>query len=219
MVDVIIVSFAKDDKFKAMTEKAIKTALLDEVNVIVVEQNKAVRYDVMTLHYDFPFNYNKCLNFGLDSCHGEYVILCNNDLVFSENWATNLITVLEMGFDTVCPYCPNAHRNREKGDHLYEGFEMGVEFVGWCIAAKRDLIDEIGLNEEIEFWYSDNLLNEQLKRSGKKHALVCNSIVEHVGGGTVTLRSSDKKLIEKFTRGQQSIYKRELKKYAKRKGV
>ena len=48
MIDVIIVSYAKDDNFRQMTEKAIKTAQLDEVNVIVVEQNKQIFYDVMS---------------------------------------------------------------------------------------------------------------------------------------------------------------------------
>ena len=220
MIDVIIVSWAKDDKFKAMTEQAIRTAQLDEVNVIVVEQNKAVTYDVQTLHYDFAFNYNKCLNLGLSVCNNDYVALCNNDLIFSKNWSTNLINVLEMGYNTVSPYCPKSHprKNILQGDYLYEGFEMGVDFIGWCIVAKRSLVDEIGLNEEVEFWYSDNLLNAQLIYLGKKHALVCNAIVEHIDIGTKTLRTLSNSQIDKYTRGQQKIYKQELKKfYANRK--
>ena len=222
MIDVIIVSWALDAKFKKMTQAAIDTCRLDKVNIIVVEQNKKVKYDVQTLHYDFEFGYHRCLNLGLKYCKNKYVALCNNDLLFRKDWAKNLVAILELGFDTVCPYCPKSHpqKGKEHGNYIYEGWEMGSDFIGWCIAGEVELFRELKLTEEIDFWYSDNLLNEQLRLLGKKHALVCNSIVEHLDIGTKTLRSLPHHQMEHYTRGQQPAYKEELRKlYAKRKRI
>ena len=175
-----------------------------------------------TVYYDFEFNYNKCLNYGVNMTSNNYVCLCNNDLEFEKNWAINITRGMEfMNCQTSSPFSRyTIHEQVHKvQDSAYKSFQVGREFLGWCIMCKREIFSKIKLSEFTKFWYSDNLLNEQLKRSGKKHALVCNSIVEHVGGGTLTLRSSSKKLIEKYTRGQYGIYKRELKRYANAKRI
>lgn len=223
MIDVIIVSWGRDEKFRRMTQQAVDSAKKDEVNVIVVEQQKGVIYKgCMVLYYDFDFNYNRCLNLGLKECKGRYVALCNNDLKFEKNWSRNLIRVLEMGYDTVCPYCPRSHKWRgvEGGNWLYEGFRMGYEFIGWCIMGRRELFEDIGLNEKIEFWYSDNYMAEVLKFNKKKHALVGNSIVEHLDLGSKTLNSLEGKKKRELTSKQKRIFDKERRVlYAKRKRI
>ena len=217
-MDVIIVSYAIDDKFRAMTQQAIDTC---GCNVVVIEQNKKVNYNVKTLHYDFRFNYHKCLNLGLKECSG-YVALCNNDLRFTEGWDQKLINVLELGFDTVCPFCPASHPRWgfEQGDHYYEGFQVGHEFIGWCIAGKKELFKEVPLNENIEFWYSDNYYAKALQVAKKKHALVANSVVEHLNLGSKTIYAVDKSTMTYLTRGQKAKFNKETRKlYAKGKRI
>jgi len=208
----IVVSYAKNEALQEMTQRAIDSA---GVPVIVVEQNDEVNYiNANTLHYNFKFNYNKCLKLGLAFCNSKYVALCNNDLIFHKDWDKKLITVLERGFDTVCPYCPRTHkeRKRDKGNYIYVGYQMGYEFVGWCIAGKTELFKEIGLNEKIEFWYSDNFLAKQLQKEKKRHALVCNSFVEHIDAGSITLKQVNASLMRELTLKQKRIYEKEVKK-------
>lgn len=223
MVDVIIVSYGKDEKFRRMTQEAVNSAKLDDVNVIVVEQQKGVVYKgCKVLYYDFEFNYHRCLNLGLKESKGIYVALCNNDLKFSKDWSRNLIRILEMGYDTVCPYCPRSHKWRgiEGGNYLYEGSRMGFEFIGWCIMGRRELFNEVVLNENIGFWYSDNLLREELMIKKKRHALVGNSIVEHLDFGSKTLNSLDRKKKAELTSRQKRLFDKEKRRlYAKRKAI
>jgi GT2 family glycosyltransferase len=217
-MQAIIVSWAKDEKFMKMTQQAVDSS---NIECIVVEQNKGVKYSCKTIHYNFKFNYHRCMNLGLRHTTDKYVVICNNDLLFYPDWSDNLEDVLDLGYDTVCPYCPVSHRGRlDMGNHIYEGFRVGFEFVGWCIAARRELFEEIPLNERIEFWYSDNWFAEALKVSGKRHALVCNSLVEHLEHGSRTLNTVSRTEQVKLTRGQQLNWSKEKSNlYAKRKRI
>jgi GT2 family glycosyltransferase len=115
-----------------------------------------------------------------------------------------------MGYKSLSPYCPNV-TNLEKGDHLIEGYIVGVHICGWCICIDRNVISEIGgLNEDVEFWYSDNIYGEQIRRAGIKHALVCNSFVEHTCYGSNTLKSMPRAAQYDYTVKQLTSYNKAL---------
>ncbi|MCX6328209.1 MAG: hypothetical protein NTZ85_01660 [Bacteroidia bacterium] len=211
--DIIILSNAHNDKCLNITKKVIKN--LREVediikyNIIIVEQT-ARNYDVTTLHYDFPFNYNKLMNMAISQTKNKYVILCNNDLVFHKKWAENIYRAFSMGYKSLSPYCPNV-TNLGKGDHLIEGYIIAVHICGWCICIDRDIISQIGgLNEDVEFWYSDNIYGEQIRRAGIKHALVCNAFVEHTCYGSNTLKSMPRAAQYDYTVKQLTSYNKAL---------
>jgi len=66
-MDIIIISNAKEERFRSMTQNAIDSAIETtknhNVRIIVVEQQN-IDYNVETIHYDFEFNYNKVANLG-----------------------------------------------------------------------------------------------------------------------------------------------------------
>lgn len=196
MIDVLIPSYAKSETLKEVTDNCLKSLFESSekvrFNAVVLEQNEEVEYDVTTLHYDFPFNYNKVLNYGISKTKSPYIILSNNDVHFHKGFAEALLRVFDMGYLSISPYCPKAHKEFETGNHIIKGNITGKTLPGWCIAVKRDIFKIIGkLNEDVEFFFSDNAYCEQLNQAGITHALVCNSFVTHLGSKTFDVMDKD----------------------------
>ena len=214
--DIVIVSNAHSKKHRILTENAVRTALgaktSHTINVIVVEQTDATYEGATTVRYDFDFNYNKCLNYGATFGTGEYILFCNNDLIFYDWYSDRLLDAFKMGYKSLSPYCPRYHRKLQRGSHLYEGYVIQHHIAGWCIATERKMIEGIGgFDEAVAFWFSDNLYVDQLRHHNIKHALVCNAIVEHIDMGSATLKGS--KRGNEYTYGQRALYEEAKKKY------
>ena len=215
MVDVVIVSNALDQQRKRLTEKTINSARVDPLvkEVVVVEQQTYVDYDTTTVHYDFEFNYNKCLNLGIQYTDAEYIALCNNDLEFEKDWATRILEVMQRdGFLSASPWSENVHPTfwgyndiNPSGNNIDDARSI---IAGWCIVIHESVLEKIGkLHEGVKFWYSDNLYAAQIRKAGIKHVLVRDSRVKHLE--TQTLHGHPQ-LIE-LTGGQFKNYQNALK--------
>ena len=217
-VDIVIVSRAKTDKHKQLTIDAINSlhASYHDFNIIVMEQTDVKYKGAKTINYKFDFNYNKCLNEGAKHGEADYIVFCNNDLIFEPTWFDRLLDVFNMDYESLCPYEPRHFKGSIKqGNHLIEGYEVRKQMLGWCIAVKRDMFERIGgFDEGVMFWFSDNIYADQLQFHNIKHALVCNSIVHHKE--SATLKTVPQKEI---TWGQQKIYNQIRKKYVKEKTI
>lgn len=195
-IDVIIISDAKDDGLKAITQRAIDSARRSEyefyINCIIVEKQDVFYNSAVTVKQSGQFCYNRFLNEGAALGNSEYIAFCNNDLLFDEFWATNIIGAMKYErARSACPYSPVSYeRNRidiKPNSGVYYGHEIRREFCGWCFVWERKLWEEIKLDERINFWASDNSAAEQLKEKKEKHILVTDSIVHHVNNGSTTL--------------------------------
>lgn len=221
--DIIIVSNASNKGNKGVTDKCISSLLESQKDgfvfkPIIVEQNKSVEYDnALTLHYDFDFNYNKCLNYGLSHSVAKFKGLCNNDIIFHENWHRGIYKALIKGFGSVSPYCPNTHKKLFKsGDKVLIGYTIGHHLAGWAIFLTDETLERIGIiNEGVDFWYSDNIYGEQLKYHGIKHGIVCNSFVTHIG--SVTLKQNNSLFVRDKTVGQRKKYEQQRRAIETRK--
>ena len=213
-MDIILVSNGRNQYLRTLTQHTIDTCVMSSSLVnfhfIVVEQVNRVVYRIpntTTIHYDFEFNYNRCLNLGLKYSTSKYVALCNNDLDFRPYWAENIIT--SMG-DTYLSASPSRYGRRQG---VVEGYEIAKHINGWCIVINRKLLDYIGkLDEGVKFWYSDDIYADQLKTKGIKHILVNHSLVRHLGSRTLrTGRGKD------LMHAQRKNYIEARKKYYKPK--
>ena len=174
---------------KACIDSIYDTADIYIPNIIVVEGNKDVFHDrATTIHYDFKFNYNKCLNLGLKHSTSFYKALCNNDLIFQDNWCQDIMKGFALGFGSLSPYCLNSHKKRLPiGQHILKGSRVGYELAGWCIFITDETLRAIGkLDEGVVFWYSDNIYSEQLSVKEIDHGLVCSSFVTHIESQTLS---------------------------------
>ena len=73
------------------------------------------------------------------------------------------------------------------------------------IFQKRKIYEQTGLfDERFTFWYADNDYSETIKKLGIKHALVLNSVVEHIESKTLNGKDSNTK--RKLTIEQKKIF-------------
>lgn len=223
-VDVCILSNAKTPELKLVTEQGIKTLIESEqniqFNIFVVEGNENVKYDfpnTKTLHTWMEFNYNAYMNFALSKGNAPYVVLCNNDLSYEKNWATNIIKEMKLNPKIVSasPFCPGV--NVMNGSNTHVGYAVRKQLNGWCIFAKREVFKHIGkLDEGVAFWFSDNIYADQLAFHGLTHALVQNSVVHHHENNLgVTGEGLDANTKARYTQGQYDLYINAAEKYKK----
>jgi hypothetical protein len=210
-ISCIIVSCQKSFYHRQITEQAI---ISSGVECIVVETIPTAQpYKCETLFWTREFNYNACLNFGIEHTNTEYVALCNNDLVFQKGWEkiTDVMNYFELlSASPLSEYSTHRHAYK-KCNNIYYGYQIGHELLGWCIVINREILQQIKkLDETYKFWCSDNAYADQLQKANIKHALVCNSIVNHIGGGSKTVNTMAKPKYYEMTI-------REYEKYASNK--
>jgi len=192
-IDIIILSYAKDNALHAVTEQTIRSVLDSEdpekiaFDILVIESAKDVRpyafSNTKTIYPDVKFGYNKYMNIGIKATHNEFVCLCNNDLIFEKNWASEILKAMDNdpALLSANPFCPNFHEKAKfdpQGPPV-EGY-FGV-LGGWCIFVKRKIFDIIGLfDENLVFWYCDADYCQTLMKYGVKNCLVPTSVVVHL---------------------------------------
>lgn len=223
MVDLIIVSDATTEDGLKLTNDCISTSRLDNtsLNIIVIERNNNIIYDdVKTIHYDFEFNYNACLNLGIKNSNSEFIAVANNDLIFHENWAKNIISFFKDDdlLMSACSLCGLLHGSDKISNSILYGTEMISEtsfpqLCGWFIFQRRKIYDTIGYwDEDFKFWYCDDDYREKLKKYNIKHGLVFSSRVDHLGSRTLNkIKDKDKKYYNELTSESEIIFNKKHK--------
>lgn len=221
-IDVIILSESINNELIKMTTECINSLRQSEThikfNVILIESNKQIDpliYSDIIDHLYIPdeeFNYNKFCNIGLSFCTNEYVCLCNNDLIFQPNWCTEILKIQNQ-HTYISSFSPwnsfeRWHESRmSEYKEFYVGDGIGYEMCGWCIFTKKDTFDLITLDDRVSFWFSDNVYGDELRKHNIKHALVTNSIVNHLTSKTLLTKSEME--IKKLTEGQIENYNKQ----------
>lgn len=189
----------------------------DNFNIILMEsQSNAVekyqnRVDrVIDVGSITPFNYNAVINKGLTHIkdYYEWICVCNNDLIFDENWLQSIKISLQEHSD-VKSICPRYSKTQKEDEF---GYTCPGHVLGWCFMFHKDVLNKIKKFDEIfDFYFQDNDYAEQLKKYNFKHMSVANSIVVHLGQQTTGLENINKlindahKFIEKYGMGAYLI--------------
>lgn len=194
MIDIIILSYSANEVLKKQTEDCLKSLFESEdnakeiFNVIVLESQEGISWDEYpnTKTYDppKPYGYHKFMNYGRKLGSSEYVCLCNNDLIFGKNWASEILTFARrhpeiLSFSPLCPKTQPLYGIKENsGYHI--GDQIRKHISGWCIFQRRSIYEIIGdLDERFTHWFSDNDYALTLHANHLPHCLVSSSIVEH----------------------------------------
>lgn len=190
MIDIIIIG--DNNKTTADCVKSIKETTKD-FNIILQR---------------FSGNYNESINQALKVCNSEYIVICNNDLIFRKGWKEVATRYLQL-YDTVSPWCDKTHNVLHKNERRnFEGFKKSYQFTGWCIITKRETIDKIGgkLDTSALFYRSDAMFAKQLIEAKCKNILVHDCKVTHLGHVTANeLKGTNRQLYKQLTIEQ--IYK------------
>jgi len=193
-VDVIILSNTANLFYYGLLQRTINTLHWSEPNIkfnpIVVETNGSYidcgfispnANKVITPGIEF--NYNKFLNIGVSECNNDWLVIANNDLIFTQNWFTKILKFSDEHpeFKSFSPFEPNWHCHKTLAEaKYYEGHRVGYEITGWCLVMKREIITTCELfDETFAFWYQDNDYAMSLQKNNIKHALITGSRVYH----------------------------------------
>lgn len=213
MYDLIIVSQSVGDLIQ-VTQNCIDSIRQDEVNIniIVVETGQPYKYDVdKIIEYNGEFNYNRALNLGLRYTKNDYHVLCNNDLIFRKGWSQMADLMKANDYHSASGL--SSSQKIEKGDFIYEGYEIGIQFTGWCLFMDDYCLNKIKkLDETVSFWYSDNLYACQLKREGIRHGLFANIQIDHITSRTLVRQSKEVQM--KYQLGERRKYNERKNYYA-----
>lgn len=209
-IDIIILSYAKNEYLKGLTIQTIDTLLASEdpekihFNVVVIESNKTLQpfqfENAVTIYPTEEFGFHKYLNIGIKATNSPYVCLCNNDLIFHKNWASEIVKAMDNDPEmlSATPYCPVFHKGQGFPENAppLQGY-FGV-LIGWCIFVKREIFDTIGmLDENFTFWYCDYDYSNTLEKFKVKNCLVSSSFVTHLG--SESLKTTEKSEYQKLT--------------------
>jgi GT2 family glycosyltransferase len=218
-VDIIMLSYASSSKLKKLTTSSIRSLLRSEAkervkfNIVVIESNNEIypfQYPgTRTIYPRKKFGFHKFMNIGIKSTDSPFICLCNNDLQFSKNWASEIKKNFDLDEDLVsaCPIDPDFHSQcgilENTGNHY--GYTIRKELVGWCIFLRRSILSTTGLLDPMfKFWYADNDYSRTLQKFSLKHALVSTSIVKHLE--SQTLKTRDVKDQHRLTFAEKFYY-------------
>lgn len=218
-IDVIILSYSKDDEMYHMTYNAIQTLTDSEsqfkFNVFLIETNKNFHkdypggYHATIIIPDGEFNYNKFLNIGLTYCKSEIIVVSNNDVVFHKNWFSEIYPLIKEGkMDSASPCFDHWYQANEVSipTDIWYGYEICRQVWGFCIVAKKEVYDKIGkFDEEFVFWCQDDDYAMQLQKYNFKHALVRKSKITHFESRSWKFLSEEEK--DFFTIGMKELFK------------
>ncbi|WP_443945665.1 glycosyltransferase family 2 protein [Pedobacter sp. AW1-32] len=224
-IDIIILSFAKDDLLKNMTEQTVRSILNSEhpskihFNIIIIESNDSLspfQYEgTKTIYPNTKFGYHKFMNIGINLTENQYICICNNDLLFEPHWATQILNAFEDDNTLVSasPICsihhPKVGISVNSGIRI--GYEVRKEIAGWCLFFKRTMLQKTGLlDEKFTFWYADNDYASTLEKHNLKHALVTTSVVNHLESKTLATFELDEQM--KMTTRERFYYEYKWKK-------
>lgn len=188
LVDAIFLTNTANASIFNMTSNAIASLResAPEAHVIVVETNAAHGYGVYpatVIEPRKPFNYNEFMNIGIRYGKGEFVLMCNNDITFLAGAVPNLIQGMnDHQLDSASPWEPSWHPRRfpDDGRAIYFGYAIEREICGWCIIARRSMLERLQpLDEQFEFWAQDLDYAKTLEVNGVRHGLVRAALVKH----------------------------------------
>lgn len=156
--------------------------------IILVESNPNYKKEFSYPNYvkvivpKVQFGFHKFLNFGIKKSKGNFIALCNNDLLFKKDWFNEIISVAHKNpsIGSFSPIDPRKELNKFRGDYQI-GYKVTQQVKGWCIVVKNEVLLKIKLlDENFKFYYSDNDYALSLLYYNIEHAVVTKSYVEHL---------------------------------------
>jgi GT2 family glycosyltransferase len=194
IIDVIILSYAKDDSIIEMNNNCINSIINSttnhQFNIILVETDVSKSYEyiqtnVTVVQPNEEFNYNKFLNIGLKYCLNEWILISNNDTIYYKDFIEHMIESNKYDVDilSMSPMDDNwfRHKNFNKNVDIHYGYKVSYEITGWSILVHKSVLEKIGnFDEEFKFWYQDDDYANNLILHKIKHALITKSKITHL---------------------------------------
>jgi GT2 family glycosyltransferase len=206
-IDIVILSYAQTDDLKQVTVNCLHSLISSEdpehikFNIIVIESQKDLKpfqYEyAKTIYPDEPFGYNRYMNIGIGMTSSPFVCLCNNDLLFYPNWATEIVNAFNTypKLTSASPMCTIHHTKLGGRPNmgLIAGYLERTEVSGWCLFFRRSMLNLTGpLDENFIFRHASHDYCHLLMVLGLDHVLVTSSLVDHLDHTTLNQQEPDR---------------------------
>jgi GT2 family glycosyltransferase len=194
IVDVIILSYAKEDSVIVMNNECIdsinNSTTEHKFNIILVETESTKTYkyhqdNVTVVQPNEEFNYNKYLNIGLKYCKNDWILISNNDTIYHRWFLEKMLDANEQDNEllSMSPMDDGWHRHAlfNRDFDIHYGHRTSYEIAGWSILMHKSVLNKIGnFDEDFKFWYQDDDYAKTLSKNNIKHALITKSKVTHL---------------------------------------
>lgn len=211
MISIVIPVFNRHDDTLDCITAIRETAGEHEVEIIVIDNGSAPAFKApftgfipcRVIRNEENKGFPVAVNQGIREANGDAIVLLNNDVIVTPGWIDMMAPALSefaivapvsnysagMQRQEIAPYGNRDELNgaaadwaEENGDHIEE-----VNFViGFCMAFRRSLYDELGpmdeslwpcSGEEIDFCF-------RARKAGHRIGIVCGCYVHHEGSQT-----------------------------------
>lgn len=149
---------------------------------------------------------NRCFaaanNQGIKIAKGDYIVFLNNDTILNPDWLKRMTIAIENYPDKdvamVGPVSNNSAgrqvvglQDSEEWYRKYKGnWVLAGRLFGWCIMAKHNMLDEIGLfDERFINGFEDNDLCLRAQLAGYKLIIAVDTYIYHAGQSTFRTRA------------------------------
>jgi GT2 family glycosyltransferase len=227
-LSVVILSKTLDDDIYKMNCNCLDSLFASEdwedysLQVFLIESNRENPYTyddrVQVIIPEEPFNFHAYLNMGIKLSDTDFVALCNNDIVFSKGWYTEILKVKSGRKDFLC-FSPIDRDYKTMSEELfpgnkdyYIGWDNKYHFAAWCFVLDRTIFKITGmLDETFNFYSADDDFLMTLRKYALKNVLVTKSHVKHLSQ-QVTQKIGKRQSFEIFNKEKYPIPEKYLKK-------
>ena len=176
--------------------------------------------NVKVIYNDLNEGFSKANNKAYKAATGSYIVFLNNDTILAPQWLQRLTACIE-GYSgskvgAVGPVSCNSSGRQMVGQQDPEDWykshrrQWGLtgRLFGWCILAKREMLEDIGLfDENLLNGFEDNDLSFRAQLKGWKLIIAGDSYIHHTG--QVSFMTGDnwiKKYMELGDKNQETFY-------------
>jgi glycosyltransferase involved in cell wall biosynthesis len=183
-----------------MTEECVASLIANTPNlgeIILIDDHSEEKWTA-----DFPFvkyYLNKgsmvtdAWNYGASLAKYNYICWCNNDLLFSPDWATPLVNALDNDTWLVSPYhtaglkVPDDFPAGKDKKNNMGGNKTGLSFLGSCFMMEKKNWLKVGpIDERLRLWSGDNYIYEStIYDFGRQVKEIPESYIHHLVSQTI----------------------------------
>jgi GT2 family glycosyltransferase len=220
-IDVVMLAYTGSLEIFEMNQKAIQSLHESEpeidFRVILLESNVDFpslgwQYEMaVELHYPKEkFNFNRFNNIGFGLTTAEWVLFCNNDVVFQPGWCSAMLAAAKIEPRLGC-LCPVDERSEFTPPGTFAanlpfvvGHWVRVTFTGWCFLVRRSVFSQTGpFDERFDYYFADDDFTMQMRKADIWNAAVPAAHVQHLAH--VTSKSQQLAINEKFNQDQEKF--------------
>lgn len=214
-LSIVLLCFNKLEYTKMCINSVLKNTYNQNYELIIVNNgstdetceylNKIKSNNVRIINNELNLGFSKGMNIGAKNCHGEYLILLNNDTIVGEGWDVELIKTLEndKNIFAVTPLT-NFSGNETKIDLIHNSpndffkkvneiqknlfinyFEVKSLALFCACFRKKDFVNIKYLDENYLNGWEDDDLYKKIEELNKSVAICTKSTVYHFGSITV----------------------------------